>query len=249
MKIHFLGTNGWFDNETGETLCVLIDCKEGYLVLDAGNGIRKLDSYIKEEKPIYIFLSHFHIDHISGLHILPKFSFSQGITIFGQPGTKDVLSTFLASPFTASLDLLNKLYPVKVAELKEGGNNIGGLRVETAYLRHADPSFGYAFHIEGKKISFCTDTGQCENLVRLSKDADMLMTECSWKETNKNSKWPHMGPEEGAEAARKAGAKKLVLLHFDASSFGPEDKKKAEEKARAVFGNTTAAHDGLEMSI
>jgi len=38
MKIHFLGTNGWFDSETGGTPCTLIDSEEAYIVLDAGSG-------------------------------------------------------------------------------------------------------------------------------------------------------------------------------------------------------------------
>ena len=61
MKIHFLGTNGWHTTETGDTLCTLIETENEYIVLDAGNAIRKLDKF--EDKPVFLFLSHFHIDH------------------------------------------------------------------------------------------------------------------------------------------------------------------------------------------
>ena len=58
----FLGTNGWYSSKTGLTPCVLIDSKEGYIVLDAGEGIQKLDKYITDDKkPIYLFLSHFSL--------------------------------------------------------------------------------------------------------------------------------------------------------------------------------------------
>ena len=77
MKIIFLGTNGWFSTPTGNTPCILIDAKDHYVIFDAGNGIYKIDKYITEEKPISLFISHFHLDHVSGLHNLDKVIFSQ----------------------------------------------------------------------------------------------------------------------------------------------------------------------------
>jgi len=62
VKIFFLGTNGWFNTETGVTPCILIDSKEAYIVLDAGGGIYKLNQHITDtKKPIYLFISHLHI--------------------------------------------------------------------------------------------------------------------------------------------------------------------------------------------
>lgn len=54
MRIIFLGTNGWYDTDTGNTTCALIDTKSCYIILDAGNGIYKADKYIKENKPVYL---------------------------------------------------------------------------------------------------------------------------------------------------------------------------------------------------
>ena len=72
MKVTFLGTNGWYDTVTGNTCTVLIQAKEYDIILDAGNGIAKADQYITQDKPAYFFISHFHIDHIAGLHTLVK---------------------------------------------------------------------------------------------------------------------------------------------------------------------------------
>ena len=65
-KIIFLGTNGWYDTDTGNTICILIDSPLFTIILDAGNGIAKLDRYADFNKPAYLFLSHFHLDHIAG---------------------------------------------------------------------------------------------------------------------------------------------------------------------------------------
>ncbi len=75
MKITFLGTNGWYDTKTGNTNCVLVETNQYYLIFDAGGGIYKLDQYVKEDKPLYLFLGHLHLDHTSGFHILNKFKF------------------------------------------------------------------------------------------------------------------------------------------------------------------------------
>ena len=84
MKAIFLGTNGWYDTETGNTTCILIETDDYFILLDAGNGFYKIDQHIASttKKPIYLFLSHFHLDHIVGLHILNKFDFSQRMRIY-----------------------------------------------------------------------------------------------------------------------------------------------------------------------
>ncbi|MBP1737825.1 MAG: seceted metal-dependent hydrolase of the beta-lactamase superfamily, partial [Deltaproteobacteria bacterium] len=81
MKIIFLGTNGWYDTQTGNTLSILLATREHNIVLDAGNGFTKLDRVLSNSLPIFLFLSHFHLDHLIGLHTLFKFSFSQKLTL------------------------------------------------------------------------------------------------------------------------------------------------------------------------
>lgn len=250
MKIHFLGTSGWFDSEAGETPCILIDSREAYIILDAGNGMRKIDRHIKEKKPIFLFLSHFHLDHISGLHMLMKFNFEQGITIIGQPGTKYVLDQILRSPFTAPLEMVRGRYPIQVQEIGQGKSKIGGFEVDARPLLHSDSCFGYSFRLEGKKITYCTDTGVCGNLAALAEGADLLITECSWKERDQSPAWPHLAPEDAAGIASEAGAKLLALVHFDSHGYPTlEERAVAGSRAKAIFSDTIAAHDGLEMEI
>ncbi|MBN1170428.1 ribonuclease Z [Candidatus Micrarchaeota archaeon] len=249
MKIYFLGTNGWHDTETGETPSVLIDSKKAYIVLDAGNSLRKLDRFVKEDKPIYIFLSHFHLDHIFGLHILMKFRFSQPVTLVGQPGTKEVMKIFLAKPFTAPPEMINSRYPFTIHEIQEGSNDVNGINVEARFLLHADPCFGYSFYIDGKKITYCTDTGRCDNLARLAKDSDLLMAECSWKQ-EKSDNWPHLTPEGAADAAKQANAAKLVLLHFDPVNYPRfSDRQEAKQRASKIFENTEIAMDDMLVEV
>lgn len=247
MKVVFLGTNGWYDTETGNTVCILIEAGEYFIILDAGNGFYKIGEYITDEKPIYLFLSHFHLDHIIGFHILNKFNFTQGIRIYGQPGTKSILNTIINEPYTIPLGELP--FEVEVHELSEGSHNVP-FPVECKVLLHSSKCFGYRFEFQGRVITYCPDTGVCENAVELANKADLLITECSFLPGQHNDRWPHLNPEEAADIARRSGAKKLALVHFDASIYQTlEERKQAQEKARGIFNDTFVAFDNMEVEI
>lgn len=251
MKVRVLGSNGWFTTQMGHTPCVLVDAAEYYVVFDAGEGMYRLDEYTTEDKPVYLFLSHFHLDHTYGFHLLPKFRFKEGMVIYGQPGTKDALSVLINHPFTMPLKDLKMR--VEVSDLEEGVHAPPEVpfEVETAYLRHADPCFGYRLNIEGKTVTYCTDTGYCDNLVKLAKEADLFITESGLAPgTPINPEWPHLTPEIAAQAAKEAGVKKLLLNHFSPRAYpAQEDRQKAEEAAREVFPEVTAAQDGMGFEL
>lgn len=247
MRIVFLGTNGWYSTETGNTPCVLLDTDQYYIVFDAGDGIHKLDRYIATDKPIYLFLSHFHLEHIHGLHILNKFRFGQDMLIYGQEGTKRVLDCLIQHPFTVPLDSLT--FKVKVNELPEGTYGIP-FPVTCRPLLHADPCFGYRVSLDGKTVAYCTDTGVCSGSLDLARNADVLIHECAYKSGQYSKEWPHTNPQEAAELARQAGVKQLILFHFAASIYRSiEERKQAETDARRIFENTVAATDGMEFVI
>ncbi len=193
VKVRVLGSNGWYATERSSAMCILLETDQCYVALDAGEGMYKLDKYILEEKPIYLFISHFHLDHVFGLHILPKFNFKQGITIFGQPGTKKVLNTLVNHPFSVSLAELKM--PVKIRELEVGKHIVPSVPfpLQTAYLKHADPTFGYRLYLGETVITYALDTGYCRSLVQLAEKADLLITECALTPCEKtNSAWPHL---------------------------------------------------------
>ncbi len=230
----------------GNTSCVLIDSEKYYVVLDAGDGIYKLDKYVKTEKPINLFLSHLHLDHIIGLHMFGKFKFRQRINIYGYKGTRDGLR-IMRHPYTAPLsDLPLK---IEIHDLQEGKHNLP-FSFTCKLLVHADPCLGYRLELDNKVVTYCTDTGICDNLYELAKNADLLITECSFKSGQVEWRWPHLRPEDAANIAKKANVNQLVLTHFDAHVYRTvEDRKRAQAAAKRLFKNTIAAYDGLEMEV
>jgi ribonuclease BN (tRNA processing enzyme) len=254
MKIIFLGTNGWYTSPTGNTPCILVDSKDYYVVLDAGNGIYKLDKYIKEDRPIYLFVSHFHIDHVSGFHTLAKFNFSQGLNVCVADGRKKDFDILVNPPYTIGIkdkpENIGKLpYEVRLHELTENNNNLP-FPVSCIELYHAYTGHGYRFELEGKTIAYSGDTGICDNSKILAKNADVLIHECSWETAPKDNKWGHSDPTLASNLAKQANVKQLILTHFDASVYTTFEKRDiAEKKAQQIFPNTTAARDEMVINL
>jgi len=247
MKIIFLGTNGWYATVSGNTTSTLISTDNFYILLDAGDGIYKIDQYIDEEKPIIILLSHNHLDHIIGFHTFAKFHFNQKIKIYGYKGTTKAINLIINHPYSSPLARLP--ISIQILDIDEGKHNLG-FPVTCKLLVHADPCLGYRLQLDNKVITYCTDTGLCPNLFELAKNADIFITECSYKPGQEDWGWPHLKPEEAAEVAVKSEVKKLIITHFDASSYKTvNNRKQAEKKARNHFPETIAAFDDLELTI
>ena len=247
MKITFLGTNGWYDTHTGNTLCVLIAAKKHNIVLDAGNGFAKLDRVLSNSNPIFLFLSHFHLDHLIGLHTLFKFSFKQKLTVAGPKGTEKVLRALLRQPFTLPLDQLS--YKTEILEMP-ASEGLFPFGVRGMDLVHPPLSMGYQFRLEGKVIAYCPDTGYCENAVALAKGADLLISECSFLPGEHSTEWPHLNPQFAARIAKEGGAARLALVHFDAAKYSTIGlRKKAEREAQRIFPNTFACEDDQVVDL
>lgn len=240
-----MGTNGWFDTKTGNTVCALIRTKKYDIILDAGNGLTKLDRYCDGSRRVCLFLSHFHLDHIIGLHAILKFKLRKGLVICAPKGARRVLKTFLDRPFTMPMSRLP--YPVKIIELPAEAWKLP-FKVESLPLVHADPVLGYRLRLDGRTVAYCTDTGYCPNAVRLASGADLLISECAHLPGESNPGWPHFNPETAAALAVETGAGRLVLTHFSAERYGSMRlREKALRVARKIFPRAVAAKDGMRI--
>jgi ribonuclease BN (tRNA processing enzyme) len=247
MRVIFLGTNGWYDSPTGNTVCTLIDTDGATIILDAGFGIFKLGRHVDFDKPAYLFLSHVHLDHIAGLHTLCKFIFKKGLTICGEQGIESTLRRIIDFPYTVPIDGLP--FSTRFVELPGAASSLP-FAVKSLPLVHAAPCLGFRLEIENKIVAYCTDTGYCENAVELGRDADLLITECAMLTGEEFEAWPHLNPETAARIAREAGAKRLALFHFDAEHYNTlEERERAQAIATEHFPNVIAAKDDLTIDL
>lgn len=247
MKVVFLGTNGWYNTSTANTMSVFVQAAGYNVIFDAGDGFYKIDQFIKDTNPVYIFISHLHLDHITGLHTLNKFNFKQPVKIYTQKGNKELIENIIRPPY--SIDMHKLPYRIEFVEIEEGRFDFGFF-VEARKLLHPVECLGYSIEIDNKKIVYLCDTGPCDNAITLARNADLVIAECALKSGQDNQAWPHLNPVAAAGIAKRAGAKKLALTHFNPHLFaGMEDRVIAEGEARQIFPDTFYTKDNLEISL
>ncbi|MBF0294068.1 MAG: ribonuclease Z [Magnetococcales bacterium] len=245
MRITFLGTNGWYNSPTGDTVCMLVEGEGQRILLDAGTGFARLEASAEWQGWTTLCLSHFHLDHIYGLHLLGKHSFTGGLRILTPEGGRDILDGLMRQPFTCRFAQLP--YPVEVLEMPADRGALP-FDLETGEMLHASRTLGYRLRLEGKTVVYCPDTGYCASAVHLAREADLLITECAFRPGESSPEWPHLNPETAARLAADAGAKRLVLVHFDASRYPTlAARDEAAEVARRIFPDVTASRDGMRL--
>lgn len=98
---------------------------------------------------------------------------------------------------------------------------------------------------KGLKVVYSGDTKPCDNIVKISKDADLLIHDGTFLEEDIGDK-SHADVKEAARLAKKANVKKLILTHI---SRRYTDLKELEEQAKKVFKNSEIAYDFMKVKL
>jgi ribonuclease BN (tRNA processing enzyme) len=253
VRVVLLGTNGWYDSDMGGTISILVELPDAYVVFDAGFGINKLEKFASLKKPGWLVLSHLHVDHVAGLHVLGKIKCFTDLNIVVEKNYAPDLRALTAPPFMSKF--ASSPYPVEIIEADAASASGCALRgpgfdLVLKPLRHSVPCIGARIDCMGVSAAYVADTGYCEGALALSRNADILLAECAYGPGQVNENWPHLNPETAAKIAADAGAKKLVLVHFDAERYQTiDDRKTAQRAAMDVFSSSIAGFDGMEFIL
>jgi len=98
---------------------------------------------------------------------------------------------------------------------------------------------------EGLKVVYSGDTRPCRNIVKISKNADLLIHDGTFLEEDVGSK-AHADVKEAAELAKQAKVKQLILTHI---SRRYTDLKELEEEAKKIFKNSKVAYDFMKVKL
>lgn len=100
----------------------------------------------------------------------------------------------------------------------------------------------------GQRFAFVMDTRPCPAAVELAQNADLLVCESTYleSEASEADAHRHMTARQAGLLAAAAGARRLVLTHF---SQRYADSTAFAEQAGAVFGDVVAATDLLTVPV
>ncbi len=102
---------------------------------------------------------------------------------------------------------------------------------------------------KGLKVTYCTDTRPCENIVNNAKDADLFICEGMYGEPDKLDKakeHKHMTFYEAASIARDANVKELWLTHYSPSLMKPA---LYADEVKKIFEASVVAKDGRSIDL
>jgi phosphoribosyl 1,2-cyclic phosphodiesterase len=252
FQVTFHGTNGSCACNNGKrekygtnTICVSVSAGSETLIFDAGTG---LCSFAGNNNHTKLFLSHYHVDHISGLLFFSDFFNPQKkIDVYGSGNVKEIIDCFLSKPF----------HPVGISEFKSQVKfhsikpnealNLRDVKILTYSLSHPGGSLGYRVEFGGKVFCYCMDIELAEHqddegLMEFTRNADLLVLDSFFDDGKCIAGWGHSSWRECAEWALRANAKRLALFHYDYKKSDSEIDI-MEKKAQEIFPCSFAASD------
>ena len=178
-----------------------------------------------------IFYTHLHNDHINDL---PAIIWSnnygtfrkKSLNVYGPNGFKKYFGTLMKKILKPE----KLIYSIKVKEMKNGSiikipiknksNNKNSIInqknnyiiIKSVKSKHTESSVSYRIEYNNKSIVYSGDTDYSNEIIEISKNADLLILECSFPDSKKME--GHLTPSLCGKIATKANVKKLVLTHL-----------------------------------
>ena len=101
---------------------------------------------------------------------------------------------------------------------------------------------------KGIKVVYTGDTKPCKNVVKISKDADLLIHDGTFLEEDEADSKAHADVKQAAKIAKKAKVKELILTNIS-RRYKDEDLKMLEAEAKKIFPNTKVAYDFMKITL
>lgn len=248
-EARLLGSGGWLPADGREACCLYLRKDDRALLLDAGTGMRRLitdPDLLEGVDRLDVLLTHFHLDHVTGLVVLPALRVPVGLWAAGRAlsgvATVDLLHRLLDPPFLLRRpDELSELVP-EVTELEPGHTEIGPFAIETRIQpKHPQPTLG--IKVDGALV-YCTDTAYDEATIEFAQNARVLVHEGFYAEESRDDNG-HTAAGDAARLAAAAGVQRLVLIHLHPLA----DEPKLLDVARRHFAASEVGHDGLRIEL
>mgnify|MGYP001823308033 FL=1 len=254
ITVTILGSGTCVPSIERSSCAVMLEVGDAKLLFDSGPGTmrRLLRTNTTIFEVDYIFYSHFHPDHTAEL---VPFLFA---TKYPDMSQRKTLLTIIAGVgfgnFFAGLKTIYgkwiELDP-ELVEILQMSNRSADLRrlkdftVQSAPVEHNPESIAYRItDAGGHSVVYSGDKDYSENLIELSKDADLLICESALPDDYRIK--GHLTPTLAGDIATRAGVRKLVLTHF----YPECDQIDIEQECRKTYdGPLVLAEDLMRIKV
>ncbi len=252
MQLTILGCHSPFAGPDQAAPGYLLQVEGQNILLDCGPGtVAALQRYVRVQSIDLVLISHLHPDHggdlISLGFALMKANYDgvleNPVQVWVPPGG----AALFRSVLSLQGDLGRHVFTgMELEEYSAGDHSWRNLRIRLTPTSH--PMNCHCMGISGKLGSFgyTADTDYDPQLTLSFADVDLLLAESGGLSVQQARAAKHLLPEEAAEMAKRARAKKLVLTHF----LPDTDKEAIAERANAIYsGPIYAAVEGMSLQF
>ena len=238
MRLTIVGCSGSYPGPESPASCYLLEAADPSdphrtwrVLLDLGSGaLGALHQHVDPLAVDAVLLSHLHADHcldLCGYYVLRKYhpaGAQPRIPVWGPDGT--------AERMARAYDLAEDPGMTEEFDFRtwDGVVEIGPFAVEPVAVSHPVPAYGLRVSAGGVTLAYTGDTGPCDALDDLARDADLLLAEASFRSADDNPSDLHLTGADGGAVAARAAVGRLVLTHVP-PWHDPEDAL-AEARAR-----------------
>ena len=255
MKLTILGSGSFISDTERLSPGYLLQSNDKNILVDCGAGtmlqLAKLGIGIKDID--YIFVTHFHSDHIGELvPITMRYKLllslyepdiQKTIKVIGPKNTDQCLKDlYFAHRHKIAWDLRG----IEISEIEEK-TKYDSFAVTPFEVNHIGvEAVAYRFEIEDKIIVFSGDTISCEGIETASNDAGLLVCDCITPDAPDLAKGAHLTSLQVGELCQKSHVKKVVLSHIMPISY---NRDLVTDVKKSFNGEVILAEDLMEINL
>ncbi len=264
----------------GDTTCFTIEIGSELIIFDAGSGIRELGAQLmngnsrfakkfgfhKGQGHAHIFFTHTHSDHIQGL---PFF-----IPLHVAGNILDMYHVHDYVPKVLVRQMEREFFPkqfgqiestIRFHQLQEGEPiEVAGALVNSIEVKHPNKAYAYRIEADDAIVVLATDAeykdlgyATLKKYYKFYNNADVLIFDAMYsvREAFVKEDWGHSSALIGADIARSAHVKNLMLCHHDPVSSDEEIMRVVQETREYIHGKgeqwprIITAYDGMEITL
>lgn len=253
------------------TSCVSVETPAHLFVFDAGSGISLLGNQLMKDgkhKEVWLFLTHFHHDHVEGLAGFPPARDKDYVIhISGASDPDKPLENQLKAALEPGFGDEMPAAKLELYELIEQTYEIlPGVRLTAFYANHPGTTLGFVLQTEERKVVYCPDSelyGEYatalqdydEKIGAVCRGADLMFHDGRYtaEDYKKNRNNGHSSFLAAVDFAGKNLVKQLVLMHADDSyadgvldQMGKDAQARADERGYKV--KVAVGREGLRLT-